>query len=519
MELIKENIEYEQLMEENSVDSILRDEFVIPDTLPDVGKVLMLDCIPRIEGVQMLDNKILIDGSCQYTVMYVNKTEEGTEIHCTDYSTRFTNNVDYKKDQEQMYCDAECFVEHMECNIVNERKVGIEGIISIKAKVFSKNEYEIVKDVDNAYDIHFYKTPMVIDKIVENMHLDLSSDAKVKVSMNKPPINKIVKFDCNLHKKNVRILDGKVKVELWSNVVILYKALENDRDIFVLEDDVLIEKEMPMENIRESMTEMSNFQVSDMNFDVEDDDLGEKRIVNCSLMLRGNIKIMHKDEMQAIEDAYSTTIPLELNREKHTINMVQQQATNDTIVREYIEIDKNMPLPKEIIYCKGMLNISDKEILEDKINVEGVITVKVVYKTNDEEMPIYSVEEDIPFVAEIENMGVEPNMKIIADSYLEDIDCEIEGNSIAVKAVVKTTIMVSNTINKELLVDLIEGEGSVPAKKASIIIYMVQKDDSLWKIAKRYNTTIEKLLQLNDIENPENLQIGTKLIIQGRAIL
>lgn len=519
MELIKENIEYEQLMEENSVDSILRDEYVIPDTLPDVQEVLMLDCVPRIEGIQMLDNKILIDCTCQHTVLYINKNEEGTDIHCTDYSTRFTNSVDYKKDQNQMYCDAECFVEHMECNIVNERKVCIEGIVSIKAQVFSKNEYEIVKDVDNDYDIHFYKTPMVIDKIVENMHIDLSNDVKMKVSMNKPPIKKIVKFDCNLHKKDVRILDGKVNVELWSKVVLLYKALENDREIFVLEDDILVEKEIPMENIRESMTEMSNFQVSDMTFNVEDDDLGEKRIVNCSLMVRGNMKIMNKDEIQAIEDAYSTTMPLELNREKHMINMIQDKVTIDTIVRGDIEIDKNMPMPKEIIYCKATLNLSDKEISDDKVTVEGVVIVKIMYKTNSEEMMIYSVEDEIPFVAELEEAGAKPNMKVMASAYLENIDCEIEGNSIAIKAVVKTTIMVSNTITKELLVDLNQTEGPSPIKKASMIIYMVQKDDSLWKVAKKYNTTIEKLLQLNDIENPENLQIGTKLIIQGRAII
>ena len=55
-------------------------------------------------------------------------------------------------------------------------------------------------------------------------------------------------------------------------------------------------------------------------------------------------------------------------------------------------------------------------------------------------------------------------------------------------------------------------------QKASVIIYSVDKGDTLWKLAKKYNTTIEELVKINDIENPEIIIIGQKLIIPGRAI-
>ncbi len=49
-----------------------------------------------------------------------------------------------------------------------------------------------------------------------------------------------------------------------------------------------------------------------------------------------------------------------------------------------------------------------------------------------------------------------------------------------------------------------------PAQAA--IIYQVRTGDSLWKIAQMYNTTVEKLVELNNLKNYQ-LYIGQKLII------
>ena len=61
-------------------------------------------------------------------------------------------------------------------------------------------------------------------------------------------------------------------------------------------------------------------------------------------------------------------------------------------------------------------------------------------------------------------------------------------------------------------------DGIAP-KKASIIIYIVQSGDTLWKIAKKYSTTVDKLMEINEIEIPELIKPGDKIIIEGRAVI
>lgn len=47
-------------------------------------------------------------------------------------------------------------------------------------------------------------------------------------------------------------------------------------------------------------------------------------------------------------------------------------------------------------------------------------------------------------------------------------------------------------------------------------IYIVQKGDSLWSISKKFNTTVDELINLNNLSTI-NLQIGDKLLVPGKS--
>lgn len=49
------------------------------------------------------------------------------------------------------------------------------------------------------------------------------------------------------------------------------------------------------------------------------------------------------------------------------------------------------------------------------------------------------------------------------------------------------------------------------------VTYIVKKGDTLWNLAKTYNTTVDALVKLNDISNPDYIVVGQKLIISGTA--
>ena len=67
------------------------------------------------------------------------------------------------------------------------------------------------------------------------------------------------------------------------------------------------------------------------------------------------------------------------------------------------------------------------------------------------------------------------------------------------------------TIEKDVIISAEEVE-EVMGREAGIYIYYVQPDDTLWAIAKKYNTTISGILKYNALEG-DVLTPGTRLLI------
>ena len=171
----------------------------------------------------------------------------------------------------------------------------------------------------------------------------------------------------------------------------------------------------------------------------------------------------------------------------------------------------------QCIMSKGDVVVTDKKLVEDKVVVEGIVKVNVIYRAKDEEKPVYTVGDELPFTATIDIAGTKIDMSGQVKANLESIDASIEADTIAVKAVVHLWAKVSYNQSKDFMTALNKSEDNPPSKKASITIYVVQKGDTLWSIAKRYYTTIEDLVKVNDIKDPNVIKVGDKILIPGRA--
>ena len=46
-----------------------------------------------------------------------------------------------------------------------------------------------------------------------------------------------------------------------------------------------------------------------------------------------------------------------------------------------------------------------------------------------------------------------------------------------------------------------------------MVIYFVKQGDTLWKIAKKFRTTVEDIARVNEIENENKISVGKQLYI------
>lgn len=515
VELIKENIEYEQLLGENFADTVVKGEYLIPDTHPDVVEILMVDVKPSITAKETMQDKVYIEGQIAYNVIYLAKEEEGMGVYNVTYSDKFSNYVDIPDAEHKMLCDGECYVEHMDPNLINERKVGISGIIKIKSAVYKNYSFEVVKSMARDEDLQMLKYPAVIDKILGNTFADIVIKTQIRIPMDKPQIGKVLKCDVILHKKEVKLMEGRMQVTAFAHIKMLYRG-NGERSLVCLEDDVFLSKDIELQGADASMNAFADFKVENIDYDIKEDDLGENRIIDIESIANVALKVQYKEHVDMIEDAYSPKSVMDMVRKSYNLNVLQGANHSETIVKDNLEVDTK---PSAIIMTDGDVMVTDKKIVENKVVVEGIVKAKILYTVEMEEVKMDTMSEELPFSCSVDVEGAKIDMQSVVKATLENIEASVEASTIAVKAVVSVDARVNYSTEKDFLVDILTSDEEVPRKKASVTIYVVQPGDSLWKIAKRYFTTIDEIARVNNIDNVNVITPNEKLIIPGRAII
>ena len=179
---------------------------------------------------------------------------------------------------------------------------------------------------------------------------------------------------------------------------------------------------------------------------------------------------------------------------------------------ESVTFPEGVPKARKILYVNAKPSITDERIEEGLVSLEGILTVQVIYQTNDSNVPLGSFREDFPFRHSLEVDGVEQGMDSKSDILVEHINHTLLAQD---EAELKVTLLCKSGIYQSVVKEVIIGAEEVEkasAKEEGIYIYYVQPGDILWSVAKKYNTTIAGILKYNSLED-ENLEVGTRLLI------
>jgi len=63
------------------------------------------------------------------------------------------------------------------------------------------------------------------------------------------------------------------------------------------------------------------------------------------------------------------------------------------------------------------------------------------------------------------------------------------------------------------LIDNIEEAKESNRETFSIVIYYTKEGDTLWNIAKKFGSTVDEIIKVNNIENPDVIMPGEQLFI------
>ena len=147
--------------------------------------------------------------------------------------------------------------------------------------------------------------------------------------------------------------------------------------------------------------------------------------------------------------------------------------------------------------------IEKENQLNNKINYEGELELRFILSNSDLQVDNRVVK--IPFNYTVEEQCGDDNIN-------RNMEMEITNQDFIVQegGVVNSNIDITMNLNSYRsanmnIIDEIQTDGEREAEDYSILMYIVKKDDTLWKIAKRFGSTVEDIARINGIEDENKI--------------
>ena len=206
IDVIKENVQYEQLLREGSTNHVLKGEYLIKDSHPDAHQILGVDAKATVTNKEILADKVMIEGQINYSVLYLSEDESGTQrVDSVNLSEKFADYLELNNEEHKILCDVECVIEHIQANIMNERKISIDGVRSTKWNIYKIQDLEFVKDIEGSGDVQVQRKNEELNQVKGQKDIEFIGKSLIKVTMDKPEVDEILKYSMMLHKKEVKL--------------------------------------------------------------------------------------------------------------------------------------------------------------------------------------------------------------------------------------------------------------------------------------------------------------------------
>ena len=237
--------------------------------------------------------------------------------------------------------------------------------------------------------------------------------------------------------------------------------------------------------------------------------VGEDHSIKVEVELEIFCRVFGNREVSIIQDMYSPSRNLEFKQNKVSTMVNMQNTRNEVNIREKVKLENDEY--SRICLATANAIINEKNIGRDIVKYAGDMNLKFIL-LNNEETETRAEEVTIPFSFSQEIEGINKDSRI--DLEITPVFQEFTKDGTEVSAKINLEAF-TNSYNLETInvIDNIEEKAEEEENPYSMVIYFVKPGDSLWKIAKRYKSTVADIARINNIENPEKISVGMQLFI------
>ena len=500
IETTRENVCVNHIVAQKAETVMVEGDSIIPDIKPDIINAISTSGIVCIYKKEINEGKVRLDGSVDTYVMYLADSDENS-VRSINVNLDFTQVIDIQNAMPDMDLETNAKLKNIECKVINGRKVSIKAFIEIGVKVTSKEDIDIISSV-NSKGMQTLNKSIDINSVVGRGSTKVYAKDTLIID-NIDNLSEIMKAELNITNRDIKISYNKVLAKSELNVKIMY--LTDDNRINSVESTIPVMGFIDIENVTEE--NICNTQYEIKNVVIKPNNT-EEHSIYVEAEIEICCEIFKNQEINVIQDLYNPNTNVVFTQKQIQVMQKVETMQSTYSIREkqvVPEIGAN-----KIYDVETGIELTKQTCLNDKILYEGEMKLNYLFDSGN---GVDTKQTSIPFNFSVDFMGVsqnsivETNMEILMQDFVVTGDGSVE---VKVDILFNISLSKSTEIN---VIDDIKEEENRNVNSCSLVIYYVKEGDTLWKIAKRFGSTVEEIARINGIENEDKLNIAQQLFI------
>lgn len=533
MRLEKKNIHMNKIVKSETVIFFVSREERIMDADNEIENIINQKEIVTTDGVVTRENQITVNGTINYNILYYPKN---SEMVCGE-----EKEINFEENIKLMGINSEDNA-NVAMEVLSSSIKPVDGknyIYKIQLKAYII--VEKIEDLDIAtaidtdsqgenYENNFAKENSGKNNVENIMTKKRNIDSlaimadktdtfrvseQIAVPHGKPPIGTIVWSDIRIKNQNIKTMEGSIIINGQLSIFIIYiPEMENMPEQW-LEQTIDFNGQLEMSEATEDVVSYIELWLNNVNVQPEINQDNEMRNLSVSALLKLNVKLYKETSINVIEDVYKPGANLVPIMEPKTYQklLVKNASRTKEVVK--MKIDKTKGQLLQICNSQAEIKIENILVRDNSLKAIGKIKTCIIYISSDDRHPICCQCRESNFEHGIDAEGIEGNDEYFLNWKVEQVNANmLNADEVEIKAVIALEAIVFKKVEQNFVTEINQEPVDMEALNSAPVLkgYIVQKGDTLWKLAKENYTTIEKIMTVNNLEN-ETIKKGDRLLI------
>ena len=515
MEVVKEMMIFTHRKAEGNTQIIMDDDHNVPDANADIARIMKQTSEVQVDMVRILPDKVSVKGKLIYRILYSSEDRGSHSIHNLKGEVPFDELINMEGVQEGDEISIEPDIEDNSITLIHSRKISVRAVVTLHACAEETLTKEPGSALSGEPDLEYTTQKLTFTPAAVKTRDVYRIKDDMELSANKPNIARILWTEAQIRMMDTRPLEGSLYLQGEIAVFVLYQSEDENASYQWVELTIPVQGNVECRDAAEDMIPDIHYRLNGNEIEAKPDNDGEQRVIGLDYVIDMDITLYRDASCEIMNDVYSSMRNLEPVRETIFYEHLLARNSSKCKASEKIKLSGQQPRILQIISSNGTIKIDEVVRTENGLQIDGIVTVSVLYLTADDNQPIQQTSGMIPFSYQIEIPGMHEYTSWRLRHSLEQLGAVMLGGEEAeLKAMIHLEVLVMEQLHTEIITNVEAKPYDMEEieKLPGIVGYIVKKEDSLWKIAKKYYTTIESIREINELTE-DRVKAGDRLVL------